>query len=166
MFESIYDDLTDMEKKQFYNTLLHEVQVFEEEQENGQIIKSMRFKFPVYYNGEFTDVIFRDKKETVETVITLSRKMPDDIIEIDLNLDELDLTAAEAKATYPEIKEYVLKHHGLKVSSLYIAQVKRKCGLDVGANYNLPSPEGRPQLQVTPEKETAIRDALKHFAMI
>ena len=102
----------------------------------------------------------------VETVITLSRKMPDDIIEIDLDLDELDLTAAEAKATYPEIKEYVLKHHGLKVSSLYIAQVKRKCGLDVGVNYNLPSPEGRPQLQVPPEKETAIRDALKHFAMI
>jgi 23S rRNA (uracil1939-C5)-methyltransferase len=102
----------------------------------------------------------------VETVITLSRKMPDDIIEIDLDLGELDLTAAEAKATYPEIKEYVLKHHGLKVSSLYIAQVKRKCGLDVGANYNLPSPEGRPQLQVPPEKETAILDALKHFAMI
>ena len=78
----------------------------------------------------------------------------------------MDLTAAEAKATYPEIKEYVLKHHGPKVSSLYIAQVKRKCGLDVGVNYNLPSPEGRPQLQVPPEKETAIQDALKHFAMI
>ena len=102
----------------------------------------------------------------VETVVTLSRKMPDDTIEIDLDLDELDLTAAESKATYPEIKEYVLKHHGLKVSSLYIAQVKRKCGLDMGENYNLPSSDGRPQLQVTPEKETAIRDALKHFAMI
>ena len=61
-----------MEKKQFYNTLLHEVQVFEKEQENGQIIKSMRFKFPVYYNGEFTDIIIRDKKETVETVVLMS----------------------------------------------------------------------------------------------
>ena len=74
MFESIYDDLTDMEKKQFYNTLLHEVQVFENEQENGQIVKSMSFKFSVYYNGEFTDTIFRDKKETVETVCVLTRK--------------------------------------------------------------------------------------------
>ena len=102
----------------------------------------------------------------VETVVTLSRKTPDDVIEIDLDLDELDITAAEAKATYPEIKDYVLNHHGLKVSSLYIAQVKRKCGLEVGENYNLPSPNGRPQPQVPPEKEAAIRDALKYFAMI
>ena len=102
----------------------------------------------------------------VESVVTLSRKTPDDVIEIDLELDELDITAAESKATYPEIKEYVLKHHGLKVSSLYIAQVKRKCGLEVGENYNLPSPNGRPQPQVPPEKEEAIRDALKYLAMI
>ncbi len=102
----------------------------------------------------------------VETVVTLSRKKPDDVIEIDLELDELEITAAEAKATYPEIKEYVLNHHGLKVSSLYIAQVKRKCGLEVGENYNLPSPNGRPQPQVPPEKEAAIRDALKYYAMI
>ena len=71
MFDSIYDDLSDMEKKQFYNTMLHEVQIFEEEQEKGQIIKSIKFKFPVYYNGEFTDIIFRDKKETVEMVVLL-----------------------------------------------------------------------------------------------
>ena len=102
----------------------------------------------------------------VESVVTLSRKTPDDVIEIDLELDELDITAAESKATYLEIKEYVLKHHGLKVSSLYIAQVKRKCGLEVGENYNLPSPNGRPQPQVPPKKEEAIRDALKYFAMI
>ncbi len=102
----------------------------------------------------------------VETVVTLSRKRPDDVIEIDFELDELDITAAEAKATYPEIKDYVLNHHGLKVSSLYIAQVKRKCGLEVGEHYNLPSPNGRPQPQVPPEKEAAIRDALKYFAMI
>ena len=94
------------------------------------------------------------------------QKKPDDVIEIDLELDELDITAAEAKATYPEIKDYVLNHHGLKVSSLYIAQVKRKCGLEVGEHYNLPSPNGRPQPQVPPEKEAAIRDALKYFAMI
>ena len=60
-----------------------------------------------------------------ETVVTLSRKIPDDVIEVDLNLDELDITASESKATYPEVKEYVLQNYGLKVSSLYIAQTKR-----------------------------------------
>ncbi len=102
----------------------------------------------------------------VESVICLSRKIPDDAIEIDIDLDELDITSAEAKATYPEIKEYVLEHHGLKVSSLYIAQVKRKYGLDVGVNYNLPSPDGRPQPTCPVEKEKAIVDTLKHFGML
>lgn len=96
----------------------------------------------------------------------MSGKIPDDVIEIDLDLDELDLTSAESKATYPEIKEYVLDHYGLKVSGLFIAQVKRKCGLDVGENYNLPKPGGKPQPSVTPEKEEAIKAALKYFAMI
>ncbi len=101
---------------------------------------------------------------TDETGVTLSRKIPDDVVEIDL--DELDITAAESKAPYPEIKAYVLEHYGLKVPSLYIAQVKRKCGLDVGENYNLLKPGGRPQPQVPPEKEEAIREAFKHFGMI
>lgn len=65
-------------------------------------------------------------------VVALSRKTPDDVIEIDLELDGQDITAAEAKAIYPEIKDYVLNHLGLKVSGLYIAQVKRKYGLKVG----------------------------------
>lgn len=96
----------------------------------------------------------------------MSRKIPDDKIEIDLDLDELDITAAESKATYEEIKTYVLENFHLKVSSLYISQVKRKLGLDVGQNYNLPkSEDARPQPQCPPEKEAAILDALKHFGM-
>ena len=59
------------------------------------------------------------------------KKITDDTIEIDLDLDELDATSAELKATYQEIKDYVLKEFGLKVSSLYISQVKRKCGIEV-----------------------------------
>ena len=102
----------------------------------------------------------------VETVVTLSRKIPDDVIEVDLNLDELDITASESKATYPEIKEYVLQNYGLKVSSLYIAQTKRECGLEVGEHYNAAKPDGRPQPQMSPEKEAAIMAALKHFQMI
>ena len=66
----------------------------------------------------------------VETVVLLSQQKPDDTIEIDLDLDELDVTSAELKATYQEIKDYVLKEFGLKVSSLYISQVKRKCGIE------------------------------------
>lgn len=87
-------------------------------------------------------------------------------IEVQLNMDELDLTAAESKATYEEIKAYVLEKHGLKVSSLYISQVKRKCGLDVGQNYNLSKKEEVKVPQCPPEKETAIMEALKHFQMI
>ena len=75
----------------------------------------------------------------VETVVLLSQQKPDDTIEIDLDLDELDATSAETKATYQEIKDYVLKEFGLKVSNLYISQIKRKCGIEVGENYNLPS---------------------------
>lgn len=102
----------------------------------------------------------------VETVVLLSQQKPDDVIEVEIELDELDLTSAESKATYAEIKEYVLKEHGLKVSNLYISQVKRKCGIEVGENYNLPKSEDSRQPQCPEEKEKAIRDALEHFGMI
>ena len=102
----------------------------------------------------------------VETVVLLSKLNTKQHIEVDLNLDELDLTAAESKATYDEIKAYVLEKYGLKVSSLYISQVKRKCGLEVGQNYNLSKKEDAKVPQCPPEKEAAIMDALKHFQMI
>ena len=102
----------------------------------------------------------------VETVVLLSQQKPDDTIEIDLDLDELDATSAELKATYQEIKDYVLKEFGLKVSNLYISQVKRKCGIEVGENYNLPKTENPKVPQCPKEKEDAIKAALKYFAMI
>ena len=102
----------------------------------------------------------------VETVVLLSQQKPDDTIEIDLDLDELDATSAELKATYQEIKDYVLKEFGLKVSSLYISQVKRKCGIEVGENYNLPKSENARVPQCPKEKEEAIKAALKYYAMI
>ena len=97
---------------------------------------------------------------------SLLAQKPDDTIEIDLDLDELDATSAELKATYQEIKDYVLKEFGLKVSSLYISQVKRKCGIEVGENYNLPKSENARVPQCPKEKEDAIKAALKYFAMI
>ena len=95
----------------------------------------------------------------------MSQRKPDDTIEVDLDLDELDITAAEKKATYREIQEYVLKKYNLKVSNLYISQVKRKCGLEVGENYNLSKKENQKIPQCPQDKEAAIRDALNYFAM-
>ena len=102
----------------------------------------------------------------VETVVLLSQRKADDYVEVELELDELDVTSAESKATYAEIKDYVLKEHGLKVSNLYISQVKRKCGIEVGENYNLPKSEDSRQPQCPEEKEKAIKDALEHFGMV
>lgn len=87
-------------------------------------------------------------------------------ITVDLKMDELDVTAAETKATYEEIREYVKEHTGLNVSDLYIAQVKQKCGIKERANYNKPKSENSRQPKCPSEKEKAIRDALKHFKMI
>lgn len=103
---------------------------------------------------------------TVETVVLLSKLKVDHHIEIELKMDELDLTAAESKATYDEIKAYVLNKYGLKVSQLYIAQIKRKCGIIERKNYNVSKKEDAKVPQCPPEKEAAIMDALKHFQMI
>ena len=102
----------------------------------------------------------------VETVCLLSKLKSTQHIEVELDMDELDLTDAEKKATYQEIKNYVLEHCGLKVSNLYIAQVKQKCGIIERENYNKPKSEDARQPQCPPEKEKAIKEALKHFGMI
>ena len=101
----------------------------------------------------------------VESVVTLS-KLADTHIDIEIDPLELEEVVDRVHPTYPEIKEYVLEHYGFKVSSLYIAQVKQKCGLDMRDNYNHAKPGGRPQPQVSPEKEAAIRDALRYYGVI
>ena len=102
----------------------------------------------------------------VETVCLLSKLNSKQHIEVEVKMDELDITAAESKATYEEIKEYVLEKFGLKVSQLYIAQIKRKCGIIERINYNKSKKEDAKVPQCPPEKEAAIMDALKHFQMI
>ncbi len=101
----------------------------------------------------------------VETVVLLSQRRPDTHIDIKLDLSELDITAAETKATYQEIKDYVLDKFGLKVSTLYISQVKAKCGIIERENYN-KGKEGHRVPKCPKEKEDAIMDALKHFKMV
>ncbi|NGL83468.1 23S rRNA (uracil(1939)-C(5))-methyltransferase RlmD [Streptococcus equi] len=102
----------------------------------------------------------------VETVALLSKLNVDKHISVEIELDELDLTSAESKATYEQIKEYVLEKFGFKVSTLYIAQIKKKCGIELRENYNKSKKEKQVIPQCTPEKEDAIMDALRHFKMI
>ena len=105
----------------------------------------------------------------VETVVLLSqlKQKPDDYINVTIELDNVDITSAETKATYDEIKKYVAEHNaGMKVSNLYISQVKRKCGIEVGKNYNLPKNEDSRQPQCPEDKESAIVEVLKHFNII
>lgn len=103
----------------------------------------------------------------VETVVLLSKGEVDSKkIRVEFSLEDMDMSEFQDGATYPQIKEYVLEHTGLKVSNLYISQIKRKCGIEVGKNYNLPKSEDSRQPQCPPEKEKAIREAFKYFEMI
>ena len=103
----------------------------------------------------------------VETVVLLSKgEIDSKRIRVEFPLDDMEITSFREKATYPQIKEYVLEQTGLKVSSLYISQIKRKCGLEVGDSYNKPKSEEARVPQCPPEKEKAIMDALRHFGMI
>ena len=125
-----------------------------------------------------------EKLSTLETVVLLSkgakgpvnlcsarteveRRMVDSRkVKVDFSLEDMDLSEFKGKATHEQIRAYVLEQTGLKVSSLYIAQIKKKCGLDVGENFNLAKSENARQPQCTPEKEDAIMQAFRHFGII
>ena len=103
----------------------------------------------------------------VETVVLLSKgKVDSKKIRVEFSLEDMDMSEFQDGATYTQIKDYVLEHSGLKVSNLYISQIKRKCGIEVGKNYNLPKSEDSRQPMCPPEKEKAIREAFKYFGMI
>ena len=105
--------------------------------------------------------------ESVETVVLLSKGEVDSKkIRVEFSLEDMDMSEFQDGATYTQIKDYVLEHSGLKVSNLYISQIKRKCGIEVGKNYNLPKSEDSRQPKCPPEKEKAIREAFKYFGMI
>lgn len=120
------------------------------------------------YKAEgFTPVDMFPHTEHIETVVLLSKGEVDSKkIRVEFSLEDMDMSEFQDGATYPQIKEYVLEHTGLKVSNLYISQIKRKCGIGVGKNYNLPKSEDSRQPQCPQEKEKAIREAFKYFGMI
>ena len=162
-FNSLYTVLSDIDKKRLLNELIEEIQIYDEKPKNGTWIKSVVFKLPLIdYDIDFS----LDNKDNVETVALLSKLDVDKHINIEIELDELDLTSAESKATYAQIKEYVWNKFELKVSTLYIAQIKRKCGIELREHYNKSKKEKQIIPQCTPEKEEAIMDALRHFKMI
>ena len=171
-FDILYDKMTDMEKKEFMNTFIEKIELKNETVNNGtgqgSRIEHIDLAFPVYYGDCKGTRIRMPEENTVETVVLLSqlKQKPDDYINVTIELDDMDITSAETKATYDEIKKYVAEHNaGMKVSNLYISQVKRKCGIEVGKNYNLPKNEDSRQPQCPEDKESAIVEALKHFKM-
>ena len=163
-FEKLYAVMDEQEKRQIMESLISEIHIYEERQPNGQWLKSIKFKLPIIEEDMEMSL---DSDTHVETVVLLSKGEVDSKkIRVEFSLEDMDMSEFQDGATYPQIKEYVLEHTGLKVSSLYISQVKRKCGLEVGKNYNLPKSVDSKQPQCPPEKEKAIREALKYFQMI
>ena len=167
-FDKLYDKFTDLEKKTFLKSFLSDVFIYEEEQKDGRILKGLRFKFPIYMNGRNVLGVDWDNESTDETVCLLSKlHEAKHHVNVTLNMDELDITSAESKATYEEIKSYVAEHNdGMKVSNLYIAQVKAKHGIIERENYNKAKSDDARQPQCPKEKEEAIVDALRYFQMI
>ena len=167
-FDKLYYRLTDLEKKEFLRDFIESVEIYPEKMDNGRMLKQINFNFPVYYDGEVGKEIRLLNENTVESIVLLSKLKSNKLkhINVELEMDELDLTAAESKVTYEVIKDYVLKQSGLKVSNLYIAQIKQKCGIIERTNYNLPKSENSRQPQCPAEKEQAIVAALKHFGIV
>ena len=193
-FGKLYDIISDEEKKNLITYLIKEIQIYPNG-ESEMPLKSIEFNFPIYRDGQEVRRLLWEKGNTVETVVLLSqlKQKPDDYINVTIELDDMDITSAETKATYDEIKKYVAEHNaGMKVSNLYISQVKRKCGIEVGKNLrvatrrmdclqgnsttaatdlelvpspNLPKNEDSRQPQCPEDKESAIVEALKHFKM-
>ncbi len=154
-FGKFFEKMTCEEQRELYRQFIDRIEVYPEEQEDGRILKSIWFRFPVRY-GE---------SNTIETWLQAEGK-PDEEIAFVLDCSEVQVTVAEAKATYAEIRAYVLEHTGMKVSSLYIAQIKRKYGINIGIAYNKPE-KNKNRVPICPKgKELAIMDALKAFRML
>ena len=165
-FDEVYSAASEAEKKEFMRAFIERIDLYPEKQKCGNWIRNIVFNFPIPFNGEEVKELALSSKKGREAVILLSKLHSKHHIEVELNMDELDLTAAESKATYQEIKDYVKEKTGLNVTPLYIAQVKQKCGIIERECYNKSKSENAKQPQCPPEKEKAIRDALKHFQMI
>ena len=175
-FDKLYKVMNDVEKRQLMESLISEIQIFEDRQPNGQWLKSMKFKLPII-EGDME--LSLDNDEHVETVVLLSHKKPDGHINVKVEFGEgegkvpLDNIAKRAESykpkervTYKMIKEYIEAKYGFKVHTAYIAEVKRDLGLPMYDAPNAVEELKQPRKHPTAEKVEAIKDALKHFEVI
>ena len=163
-FEKLYGVMNEAERRQLIEALISEIQIYPERQANGQWLKSIKFKLPII---EEDMSISLDNEEQVETVVLLSKgEIDSKKVRVEFSLEDMDMSGFQNYATYSQIKERVLQQTGLKVSSLYIAQIKQKHGIIERENYNKPKSENTRQPKCPLEKEAAITEALKYFGMI
>ena len=178
-FDKLYDKFTDLEKKEFLNSFVEQVDIYEQEQPDGRFLKHIKFRFPVYFGDRETQELCWDNESTVETVVLLSHKKPDGHINVKVEFGEgegkvpLDNIAKRAeeykpkeRVTYKMIKEYIEAKYGFKVHTAYIAEVKRDLGLPMYDAPNAVEELKQPRKHPTVEKVEAIKDALKHFEVI
>ena len=164
-FDEVYHSATEAEQKEFMKAFIERIEMFPEKRKDGSWIKKIVFNFPVPVDGEEVKELPLETETTVETVCLLVLRNPVTHINIDVDVEEM-VQDKRGLATYEQIKDYVLEHSGLKVSSLYIAQVKQKYGIIERENYNKPKSEDARQPQCPLEKERAITEALKQFGML
>ena len=167
VFDKIFDKMNDVDKRKLIESMIAEVHLHPKEtwEEGKNPIKEIKYAFPV--SKEVMDAL-RENVASVETVCLLFKlHEAKHHVNVRLDMDELDVTSAESKATYEEIKSYVAEHNdGMKVSNLYIAQVKAKYGIIERENYNKPKSGDARQPKCPKEKENAIVEALRYFRMI
>ena len=163
-FDCVYNIISDEEKRAVVTALIKEIELYRND-ESECPLKRIGLNFPVFKDGKEVSELLWDKGNTVETVCLLVLRNPVTHINIDVDVEEM-VQDKRGQATYGQIKEYVLEHSGLKVSSLYIAQVKQKHGIIERENYNKPKSDDARQPQCPLEKERAITEALKHFGML
>ena len=175
-FDKLYSAMNDVERRRVMETLISEIQIYEDRQPNGQWLKSIKFKLPII---EEDMEISLDNDTHVETVVLLSHKKPDGHINVKVEFGEgegkvpLDNIAKRAeeykpkeRVTYKMIKEYIEAKYGFKVHTAYIAEVKRDLGLPMYDAPNAVEELKQPRKHPTPEKVEAIKDALRYFAVI
>ena len=163
-FEKLYNVMNPLERKKLMEHLISEIQIYPERQPNGQWLKSIKFRLPIV---EKDIDLCLDNESHTECVIVLSKgEIDSKKVRVEFSLEGMDTSGLQKGATYPEIKARVLEQTGLKVSSLYISQVKQKCGLEVRENHHKAKSENTKQPQCPKEKEDAIVEALRHFQMI
>ena len=163
-FEKLYNVMNPLERKKLMEHLISEIQIYPERQPNGQWLKSIKFRLPIV---EKDIDLCLDNESHTECVIALSKgEIDSKKVRVEFSLEGMDTPGLQKGATYPEIKARVLEQTGLKVSSLYISQVKQKCGLEVRENHHKAKSENTKQPKCPKGKEDAIVEALRHFQMI